>query len=185
MHPNASDVGLADLDLTGVDRRPDPQVEPAQRLLKAKAQRSARVGASKVASSPSPVDFRKSPCHRLTSALATSSCRSSSWRQARSPSAAACAVELTISVKSTVARIRSVSCAASSSSRAPVRSSRTQAVAAGCRRTFGTTSATNLSNVRSSADATWKCCTLWSTSSSTSRITSSADGPSTGKTWPG
>ena len=76
------------------------------------AHRSARVGASKVARMPSPVDFTKRPRNRSTSSRPMRSWRSRSRLHRWSPRSAACSVDRTMSVNRTVARTRSASCTA-------------------------------------------------------------------------
>ena len=72
------------------------------------AHRTARAGPSNVARKPSPMVLTSRPRYRARCARTTWSCRRSrTCRHARSPRAADCAVESTMSVNSTVASTRS------------------------------------------------------------------------------
>ena len=71
------------------------------------AQRTARAGPSKVARKPSPIVLTSVPRQRASASRTTVLCSSSSSRQRPSPSRAACSVEPTMSVNSTVASTRS------------------------------------------------------------------------------
>lgn len=73
----------------------------------AAAQRTARPGPSKVARTPSPVDLIRRPRCRSISWLTSASWVVSSSRHRRSPRPAACSVEPTTSVNTTVASTRS------------------------------------------------------------------------------
>jgi hypothetical protein len=102
-----ADVAVAELNLAGVQPRPELDADASQLISeRAAAQRIARPGPSKVASIPSPVVLISWPPNSSTSRRATSSWTLSSSRQRRSPSRLACPVEPTMSVNSTVASTR-------------------------------------------------------------------------------
>src|SRR5262249_50569505 len=75
------------------------------------AQRIARPGPSNVARKPSPAVFTSRPRNRASCLRTMAWCCSSSWHQSRSPNSPARFVEPTMSVKRTVAKMRSGSMA--------------------------------------------------------------------------
>ncbi len=85
----------------------------------ARAHRIARAGASKSARNPSPVVLISRPPCAIELGRTSSSWRSSSSRQLRSPISAARSVDSTISLNITVARTRSVSESAGSGAAGP------------------------------------------------------------------
>ena len=80
VHADPSDVVVAELDLTSMDRRTDRQPEVAEASIEAEGTSKRPRGRVEGGQDAVPVDFTKRPRKRSTSARATRSCRSRSRR---------------------------------------------------------------------------------------------------------
>jgi hypothetical protein len=105
---DAADLAVHELALTGVEAGAYIDAELAH-ALRDRTQRIARVGPSKLAKNPSPAVSSSWPRKRASSLRTRLWWPAISSDQRRSPSSAAFCVESTMSVKSTVVSLRSIS----------------------------------------------------------------------------
>ena len=106
VHGDPPDVGVQQFAFAGVDACADSMPNVSASVRNASAQRMACVGPSNVARWPSPVLLTTVPPNRCVMSAVISPKRCSTARHRSSPVAAACCVEATMSVKSTVRRAR-------------------------------------------------------------------------------
>ena len=106
VYRESPDVGIQQFALAGVDAGADLDAQCSASARRASAQRMACVGPSNVARWPSPVPLTTVPPNRCVRSVVISPKRCSTARHRSSPLAAACCVDLTMSVNNTVRRAR-------------------------------------------------------------------------------